>query len=58
MNWIDNVLPDANGLYLCWIGIHEILEFRDGKWYDYDEEFGEFEVEHVKAWMPLPANYE
>lgn len=37
----------------CYDGVEEHLKGRK-MWYDYDSEWGDFEIRNVTHWMPLP----
>ena len=37
----------------CYNGVEEHLKGRK-MWYDYDSEYGDFEIRNVTHWMPLP----
>lgn len=65
-------MPDVEGRYLCtqdkWVGICKYAknlrdvckyEFPKNKpgWYDFDDEYGYYEVQGVTAWMRKPDPY-
>ena len=57
-NYIGICIADyADDLYKV-----DNFDFHDKKgisgWYDYDSEYGYYEMESVIAWMPLPKQYE
>lgn len=65
--------PKKNGKYLVWWcdevdianytdNLYKVdgYDFEDKKragWYEYDSEYGYFELNNVKAWQELPSNY-
>lgn len=65
--------PKKNGKYLVWwcdeVDIADYTDnlykvdgydFKDKKragWYEYDSEYGYFELDNVKAWQELPSDY-
>ncbi len=45
----------TNNLYK--IDKHDFLDKKCAGWYDFDSEYGYYEVERVVAWQPLPKPY-
>ena len=64
-DWISvkDRLPKINNKYLCVLNnrtisicsfAHNLKKVDKSGWYDYDGEWGYYEVSNVTHWMPLP----